>query len=299
MVWVLSAKNTFWGISLPVSHPKNSYSTRSRCSSVMAASLSGSSETSAPSTPACASASAASLTTASKKPSSSAEAAVGNAGGRPPQPSREVTAPWRGTGAALREACSVCSSSPNSWAGSFPARCPLLSGLNLGLGSSRVKGTSSCRAQPCLDGSASERVLGVLLFHFSPPPTPWKGRLGVYRDAAAGGHSPPAGRSCLCWPTLTHPPSSVSGFPGEQETGSGTQVPGPAPHRPPWTLQQWQPTQERAGPGPRQAANLAPGSLHRRQPRPDSAHGHQWCLGAAGPARSPSLRHRVQGAPAA
>ncbi|XP_049674811.1 spermatogenesis-associated serine-rich protein 2 isoform X1 [Accipiter gentilis] len=72
-----------------VSHPKNSYSTRSRCSSVMAASLSGSSETSAPSTPACASASAASLTTASKKPSSSAEAAVGNAGGRPPQPSRE------------------------------------------------------------------------------------------------------------------------------------------------------------------------------------------------------------------
>ncbi|XP_076216630.1 spermatogenesis-associated serine-rich protein 2 isoform X3 [Aptenodytes patagonicus] len=45
-----------------VSHPKNSYSTRLRCSSVAAASLSGPSETSAPSTPACAS--AASLTTA-------------------------------------------------------------------------------------------------------------------------------------------------------------------------------------------------------------------------------------------
>ncbi|XP_009280600.1 PREDICTED: spermatogenesis-associated serine-rich protein 2 isoform X2 [Aptenodytes forsteri] len=71
-----------------VSHPKNSYSTRLRCSSVAAASLSGPSETSAPSTPACAS--AASLTTASKKPSSSAEAAVGNATGRPPQPSREA-----------------------------------------------------------------------------------------------------------------------------------------------------------------------------------------------------------------
>ncbi|NWX42276.1 SPAS2 protein, partial [Steatornis caripensis] len=70
-----------------VSHPKNSYSTRSRCSSATAASLSAPSETSAPSAPVCAS--AASLTTASKKPS--AEAAVGNAGGgRPPQPSREA-----------------------------------------------------------------------------------------------------------------------------------------------------------------------------------------------------------------
>uniref|UniRef100_A0A8C0ARG1 Spermatogenesis associated serine rich 2 n=1 Tax=Buteo japonicus TaxID=224669 RepID=A0A8C0ARG1_9AVES len=100
-----------------VSHPKNSYSTRSRCSSVMAASLSGSSETSAPSTPACASASAASLTTASKKPSSSAEAAMGNAGGRPPQPSREVTAPQHGAAGSL---LCVCGSSPDSWAGSFP-----------------------------------------------------------------------------------------------------------------------------------------------------------------------------------
>ncbi|XP_054663107.1 spermatogenesis-associated serine-rich protein 2 isoform X1 [Grus americana] len=70
-----------------VSHPKNSYSTRSRCSSVTAASPSGPSETLAPSAPACAS--AASLTTVSKKPSSSAEPAAGNAASRPPQPARE------------------------------------------------------------------------------------------------------------------------------------------------------------------------------------------------------------------
>ncbi|NXE16729.1 SPAS2 protein, partial [Lophotis ruficrista] len=76
-----------------VSHPKNSYSTRSRCSPVTAASLSRPSETSAPCAPACASASPASLTTASKKPS--AEVAAGNAGARPPQPSREVSAPRR------------------------------------------------------------------------------------------------------------------------------------------------------------------------------------------------------------
>ncbi|XP_064330675.1 spermatogenesis-associated serine-rich protein 2 isoform X2 [Phalacrocorax carbo] len=83
-----------------VSHPKNSYSTRSRCSSVTAASLSGPSATSAPSTPACASASAASLTTASKKPS--AEAAAGNATGRPPQPSREAFQGNRRPGAGPR-----------------------------------------------------------------------------------------------------------------------------------------------------------------------------------------------------
>ncbi|NXN31627.1 SPAS2 protein, partial [Nycticryphes semicollaris] len=71
-----------------VSHPKNSYSTRSRCSSVTAVSLSGASETSAPSTP-CASASATSLTAATKKPSSPTEVATGNDGSRPPQPSRE------------------------------------------------------------------------------------------------------------------------------------------------------------------------------------------------------------------
>ncbi|XP_074931866.1 spermatogenesis-associated serine-rich protein 2 isoform X2 [Phalacrocorax aristotelis] len=83
-----------------VSHPKNSYSTRLRCSSVTAASLSGPSATSAPSTPACASASAASLTTASKKPS--AEAAAGNATGRPPQPSREAFQGNRRPGAGPR-----------------------------------------------------------------------------------------------------------------------------------------------------------------------------------------------------
>ncbi|KAM6112285.1 spermatogenesis-associated serine-rich protein 2 [Phoenicopterus ruber ruber] len=69
-----------------VSHPKNSYSTRSRCSSVTAAAPSGPAAASAPP---CASASAASLTTASKKPSASAEAAAGN---RPPQPARECGA---------------------------------------------------------------------------------------------------------------------------------------------------------------------------------------------------------------
>ncbi|XP_075581150.1 spermatogenesis-associated serine-rich protein 2 [Pelecanus crispus] len=85
-----------------VSHPKNSYSTRSRCGSAMAAAPSAPSETSAPSTPACASASAASLTTASKKPSSSAEAAAGNATGRPPQPSREAFQGSRRPGAGPR-----------------------------------------------------------------------------------------------------------------------------------------------------------------------------------------------------
>ncbi|KAM7080046.1 spermatogenesis-associated serine-rich protein 2 isoform 2-T2 [Ciconia maguari] len=82
-----------------VSHPKNSYSTRLRCSSVTAASPSAPSETSAPSAPACAS--AASLT-ASKKPSSSAEAAAGNAAGRPPQPSREAFQGNRRPGAGPR-----------------------------------------------------------------------------------------------------------------------------------------------------------------------------------------------------
>ncbi|NXJ86495.1 SPAS2 protein, partial [Trogon melanurus] len=71
-----------------VSHPKNSYSARSRCSSV----LSGAGEPPAPAAPACASPAAASLT-ATKKPPAPAEAAAGNAAGRPPQPAREVTAP--------------------------------------------------------------------------------------------------------------------------------------------------------------------------------------------------------------
>ncbi|XP_052558844.1 spermatogenesis-associated serine-rich protein 2 isoform X2 [Tympanuchus pallidicinctus] len=71
-----------------VSHPKNSYSTRSRCSSVTAVSPSSPSNISAPSSPACAS--AISLTTASKKPPSSMEAAVEGAGSHPPQPHREA-----------------------------------------------------------------------------------------------------------------------------------------------------------------------------------------------------------------
>nr|XP_008172090.1 spermatogenesis-associated serine-rich protein 2 isoform X1 [Chrysemys picta bellii]XP_008172091.1 spermatogenesis-associated serine-rich protein 2 isoform X1 [Chrysemys picta bellii]XP_008172092.1 spermatogenesis-associated serine-rich protein 2 isoform X1 [Chrysemys picta bellii]XP_008172093.1 spermatogenesis-associated serine-rich protein 2 isoform X1 [Chrysemys picta bellii] len=69
-----------------VSHPKNSYSSRSRCSSVTSVSLSPSD----PSTPECAS--APSLPTASRKPPSSAEtpAAGVSAGSRPCQPHREV-----------------------------------------------------------------------------------------------------------------------------------------------------------------------------------------------------------------
>ncbi|NXK00841.1 SPAS2 protein, partial [Corythaixoides concolor] len=86
-----------------VSHPRNSYSTRSRCSSVTTAALSRPGETSAPSAPACAAASALSLTAPTKKPSCSAEAAVpGNAAGRPPQPSREVSQGNRRAGAAPR-----------------------------------------------------------------------------------------------------------------------------------------------------------------------------------------------------
>lgn len=85
-------QSTFWGLSFPVSHPKNSYSTRSRCSSVTAVSPSSPNNASAPSSPACAS--AISLTTVSKKPPSSVEAAVEGAGSHPPQPHREVRVPW-------------------------------------------------------------------------------------------------------------------------------------------------------------------------------------------------------------
>uniref|UniRef100_A0A8C3TDY7 Spermatogenesis associated serine rich 2 n=1 Tax=Chelydra serpentina TaxID=8475 RepID=A0A8C3TDY7_CHESE len=67
-----------------VSHPKNSYSTRSRCSSVTSVSLSPSE----PPTPE--SASAPSLPTASRKPPSSAETPGASAGSRPGQPHREV-----------------------------------------------------------------------------------------------------------------------------------------------------------------------------------------------------------------
>nr|XP_028567796.1 spermatogenesis-associated serine-rich protein 2 isoform X1 [Podarcis muralis]XP_028567806.1 spermatogenesis-associated serine-rich protein 2 isoform X1 [Podarcis muralis] len=69
-----------------VSHPKNSYSTRSRCSSI-ATSVSSPDEPSAAST-VCASVSAPSLTTTNKKPPPPAEAAA-NATSRPYQPYRE------------------------------------------------------------------------------------------------------------------------------------------------------------------------------------------------------------------
>nr|XP_047912311.1 spermatogenesis-associated serine-rich protein 2 isoform X1 [Anser cygnoides] len=85
-----------------VSHPKNSYSTRSQCSSVTAVSLNSPSETSAPASPACASASASSLTAASKKPSAPAEAAAGAAGSHPPQPPREAAPGNRRPGAGFR-----------------------------------------------------------------------------------------------------------------------------------------------------------------------------------------------------
>ncbi|XP_053410081.1 spermatogenesis-associated serine-rich protein 2 isoform X2 [Nycticebus coucang] len=73
-----------------VSHPKNSYSTRSRCSSVTSVSLSSSSDASAasPST----FASAPSLTSANKKNSTPGETppAIASSSGRPYQPHREV-----------------------------------------------------------------------------------------------------------------------------------------------------------------------------------------------------------------
>uniref|UniRef100_A0A8C7AGK4 Spermatosis associated serine rich 2 n=1 Tax=Neovison vison TaxID=452646 RepID=A0A8C7AGK4_NEOVI len=73
-----------------VSHPKNSYSTRSRCSSVTSVSLSGPCDASAASSSTCASAS--SLTSANKKNSAPGEtpAAPVSSGGRPYQPHREV-----------------------------------------------------------------------------------------------------------------------------------------------------------------------------------------------------------------
>ncbi|XP_058164267.1 spermatogenesis-associated serine-rich protein 2 isoform X1 [Dasypus novemcinctus] len=73
-----------------VSHPKNSYSTRSRCSSVTSVSLSNPSDASPASSSTCAS--APSLTSASKKNSAPGEtpAAIANSSGRPYQPHREV-----------------------------------------------------------------------------------------------------------------------------------------------------------------------------------------------------------------
>ncbi|XP_006900333.1 PREDICTED: spermatogenesis-associated serine-rich protein 2, partial [Elephantulus edwardii] len=73
-----------------VSHPKNSYSTRSRCSSVTSASLSNPSDASAASSSTCAS--APSLTSTNKKISAPGEtpAAITHSSGRPSQPPREV-----------------------------------------------------------------------------------------------------------------------------------------------------------------------------------------------------------------
>ncbi|KAM6215912.1 spermatogenesis-associated serine-rich protein 2 [Rhynchocyon petersi] len=73
-----------------VSHPKNSYSTRSRCSSVTSVSLSSPSDSSAAASSTCAS--APSLTNSNKKNSASGEspAAITNSSGRPFQPHREV-----------------------------------------------------------------------------------------------------------------------------------------------------------------------------------------------------------------
>uniref|UniRef100_A0A6G1RG16 Spermatogenesis associated serine rich 2 n=1 Tax=Hypotaenidia okinawae TaxID=2861861 RepID=A0A6G1RG16_9GRUI len=70
-----------------VSHPKNSYSTRLRCSSGAALAPGGAANTAAPCALACASAT--SLTAASKKPSASAEPAMGSTTPRTSQPSRE------------------------------------------------------------------------------------------------------------------------------------------------------------------------------------------------------------------
>ncbi|XP_051817941.1 spermatogenesis-associated serine-rich protein 2 [Antechinus flavipes] len=73
-----------------VSHPKNSYSTRSRCSSVTSMSLSSPSDATVPSSSTCAS--APSLTNANKKNSPAGEipAAIANPSSRSYQPHREV-----------------------------------------------------------------------------------------------------------------------------------------------------------------------------------------------------------------
>eukprot|EP00069_Balaena_mysticetus_P008233 bmy_05778T0 len=73
-----------------VSHPKNSYSTRSRCSSVTAVSLRSPCDASTASPSTCAS--APSLTSANKKNSAPGEtpAATANSSGRPYQPHREL-----------------------------------------------------------------------------------------------------------------------------------------------------------------------------------------------------------------
>ncbi|XP_062486550.1 spermatogenesis-associated serine-rich protein 2 isoform X3 [Pezoporus occidentalis] len=70
-----------------VSHPKNSYSTRSRCSSLTAAALGSPGDTAAPPGPTTAT----SLSTGTKKPPAAAEGPTGDTGSHPPQPARERT----------------------------------------------------------------------------------------------------------------------------------------------------------------------------------------------------------------
>ncbi|KAM8990411.1 spermatogenesis-associated serine-rich protein 2 isoform 3-T7 [Ara ararauna] len=70
-----------------VSHPKNSYSTRSRCSSLTAAALSSPGDTAAPPGPST----TASLSTGTKKPPATAEGPTGDTSSPPPQPARERT----------------------------------------------------------------------------------------------------------------------------------------------------------------------------------------------------------------
>ncbi|XP_033927541.1 spermatogenesis-associated serine-rich protein 2 [Melopsittacus undulatus] len=70
-----------------VSHPKNSYSTRSRCSSLTAAALSSPRDTAAPPGPTTPT----SLSTGTKKPVAAAEGPTGDTGSLAPQPARERT----------------------------------------------------------------------------------------------------------------------------------------------------------------------------------------------------------------
>lgn len=70
-----------------VSHPKNSYSTRSRCTSLTAAALGSPGDAAAPP----AATTATSPSTGTKKPPAAAEGPGGDTSSRPPQPARERT----------------------------------------------------------------------------------------------------------------------------------------------------------------------------------------------------------------
>ncbi|NXF41731.1 SPAS2 protein, partial [Nyctibius bracteatus] len=162
-----------------VSHPKNSYSARSRCSSVTATPLSRPGEPPAPS--ACAS--AATLTATGKKPS--AEVAVGNAGSRPAQPPREVTAPRHGTGAVGELPLCPPSTSP-----AHPLLFQALQG-------SRRAGA----------GPRSQRHIG--------PPAPGRHNNGN-RHRSGPGQAPGKHQTLATSPSQTQPTGSsgVSGRPG-------------------------------------------------------------------------------------